>query len=188
MALPNIDNFFTLTGDPEMRFTPNGAGVCSFNVAANKPKFENGQPVKDERGYTVNDRTLYLPCVAFGQLGEMIAEQAGRGSSVRLVGALETQQWEDKNTGEKRSKTQLVVDLARVVPRRNQNGNQGNGGGYQQGGYTGGPAQGGGWGNNPNQGQPNGGSVQGNYQGGGQADPWAASQTSFNDSGETPPF
>lgn len=169
MALPNIDNFFTLTGDPEMRFTPNGTGVCSFNVAANKPKFENGQPVKDERGYTVNDRTLYLPCVAFGQLGEMIAEQAGRGSSVRLVGALETQQWEDKNTGEKRSKTQLVVDLARVVPRRNQNQ-----GGQAQGGYQGGgqpvnehQAQGGGWGNNP-----------GN-------DPWASSNPQMRDE---PPF
>lgn len=169
MALPNIDNFFTLTGDPEMRFTPNGAGVCSFNVAANKPKFENGQPVKDERGYTVNDRTLFLPCVAFGQLGEMIAEQAGRGSSVRLVGALETQQWEDKNTGEKRSKTQLVVDLARVVPRRNQNQ-----GGQAQGSYQGAgqpvnehQPQGGGWGNNP-----------GN-------DPWASSNPQMRDE---PPF
>ena len=127
MALPTIDNYFTLTGDPEMRFTQSGTGVCSFNVAANKPKRENGQVVKDDRGYPVNDKTLFLNCVAFGQLGEMIAEQAGRGSSVRLVGDLETQQWEDKNTGEKRSKVQRVVDFARVIPRRNQNSNQGGG-------------------------------------------------------------
>lgn len=177
MALPNIDNFFTLTGDPEMRFTPNGAGVCSFNVAANKPKFENGQPVKDERGYTVNDRTLFLSCVAFGQLGEMIAEQATQGSAVRLVGALETQQWEDKNTGEKRSKTQLVVDLARVVPRRNQNGgNRGNSGGQSQGGFSNpqnNPQQGGGWGNNP---QTQGGN-----------DPWAQSNAQGGFADE-PPF
>lgn len=132
MTLPTIDNYFTLTGDPEMRFTASGTGVCSFNVAANKQKRENGQVVKDERGYPVNDKTLFLNCVAFGPLGEMIAEQAARGSSVRLVGDLETQQWADRQTGEKRSKVQLVVDFARVIPRRNQNGIQGGGFGGQQ--------------------------------------------------------
>lgn len=163
MALPTIDNFFTLTGDPEMRFTPAGAGVCSFSVAANKPKFENGQPVKDERGYTVNARTLFLSCVAFGEAGERIAEQAVRGSSVRLVGDLETQQWEDKNTGEKRSKTQLVVDFVRVFPRKNQGG-QAQGGGQPVNEHQ---PQGGGWGNNP-----------GN-------DPWASSNPQMRDE---PPF
>jgi single-strand DNA-binding protein len=172
MALPTIDNYFTLTGDPEMRFSPTGAGVCSFNVAANKPKRENGQIVKDERGYPVNDKTLYLNCVAFGQLGEMIAEQAGSGSSVRLVGDLETQQWADKNTGEKRSKVQLVVDFARVIPRRNQGQGGNQGGGFSQGGYSGQEhAPQGGWGQNPN------------------SDPWANSngpaQGGFSDQ---PPF
>lgn len=167
MALPTIDNFFTLTGDPEMRFSPSGAGVCSFNVAANKPKRENGQVVKDERGYPVNDKTLFLNCVAFGPVGEMIAEQAGRGASVRLVGDLETQQWKDKNTGENRSKVQLVVDFARVFPRKNQNGQQQ--GGQDQGGYSGQEhaPQGGGWGSNPN------------------SDPWASSNPQMHDE---PPF
>lgn len=136
MTLPTIDNYFTLTGDPEMRFTASGTGVCSFNVAANKQKRENGQVVKDEQGYPVNDKTLFLNCVAFGQLGEMIAEQAARGSSVRLIGDLETQQWADKQTGEKRSKVQLVVEFARVLPRRNQNGNRGDGQQYAQQGQT----------------------------------------------------
>lgn len=159
MALPTIDSVFTLTGDPEVRFTAAGAAVCSFNVAANRPKYENGQPVKDERGYTVNAATLFLPVVAFGELGEMIAEQAGRGSSIRLVGALETQQWEDKETRAKRSKVQLVVDFARVFPKRQQNQQQGSPAfGYQQGGFTGQEhAPQGGWGRNP------------------QSDPWAGS-------------
>ena len=165
MALPTIDNYFTLTGDPEMRFTQSGTGVCSFNVAANKPKRENGQVVKDDRGYPVNDKTLFLNCVAFDQLGEMIAEQAARGSSVRLVGDIETQQWEDKNTGEKRSKVQLVVDFARVIPRRNQNSGQGFGG--QQ---------------NTQQGQTWG---QEHHPQGQQQDAWAGSNAQ---QGSEPPF
>lgn len=164
MALPTIDNYFTLTADPEMRFSAAGNGVCSFNVAANKPKRENGQVVKDERGYPVNDKTLFLNCVAFGQVGETIAEQASRGSSVRLVGDLETQQWEDKNTGEKRSKVQLIVDFARVIPRRNQNSGQGFGG---QQNTEQGPA----WGQEH---QPQGE----------QQDPWAAQEAQD----DRPPF
>ncbi len=91
-----------LTRDPEMRATPSGANVCSFSVAVNRT-------YKDGSG-TQRENVSFFDCSAWGKTGETIAQYAKKGSSVLICGRLEQRSWEDKNTGQKRSRVEIVVD------------------------------------------------------------------------------
>ncbi|MBR3248535.1 single-stranded DNA-binding protein [Candidatus Saccharibacteria bacterium] len=91
-----------LTRDPELRTTPNGASVCSFSVAVNRV-------YKDANGAQRED-VSFIDCSAWGKLGEMINQYAKKGSGVLVSGRLDQRSWEDKNTGQKRSRTEIVVE------------------------------------------------------------------------------
>lgn len=91
-----------LTRDPELRTTPNGASVCSFSVAVNRIyKDANGEQRED---------VSFIDCSAWGKLGEMIAQYAKKGSGVLVSGRLDQRSWEDKTTGQKRSRVEIVVE------------------------------------------------------------------------------
>ena len=90
-----------LTRDPEVRNTPNGASVCSFSVAVNRVyRDSNGEQKED---------VSFIDCSAWGKLGEMICQYAKKGSSVLVSGRLDQRSWEDKNSGQKRSRVEVVV-------------------------------------------------------------------------------
>lgn len=91
-----------LTRDPELRTTPNGTSVCSFSVAVNRV-------YKDTSGEQKED-VSFIDCSAWGKLGEMIAQYAKKGSGVLVSGRLDQRSWEDKNTGQKRSRVEIVVE------------------------------------------------------------------------------
>lgn len=91
-----------LTRDPELRTTPNGASVCSFSVAVNRVyKDANGEQRED---------VSFIDCSAWGKLGEMIHQYAKKGSGVLVSGRLDQRSWEDKTTGQKRSRVEIVVE------------------------------------------------------------------------------
>ena len=91
-----------LTRDPELRTTPNGANVCSFSVAVNRTyRDSNGEQKED---------VSFIDCSAWGKLGEMINQYAKKGSGVLVSGRLDQRSWEDKNTGQKRSRVEVVVE------------------------------------------------------------------------------
>ena len=91
-----------LTRDPELRTTPNGASVCSFSVAVNRVyKDSNGEQKED---------VSFIDCSAWGKLGEMINQYAKKGSGVLVSGRLDQRSWEDKTTGQKRSRVEIVVE------------------------------------------------------------------------------
>ena len=91
-----------LTRDPESRTTPNGANVCSFSVAVNRVyRDSNGEQKED---------VSFIDCSAWGKLGEMIAQYAKKGSGVLVSGRLDQRSWEDKTTGQKRSRVEIVVE------------------------------------------------------------------------------
>ena len=91
-----------LTRDPELRTTPNGTSVCGFSVAVNRVyKDANGEQRED---------VSYLDCSAWGRLGEMINQYAHKGSGVLVSGRLDQHSWEDKTTGGKRSRVEIVVE------------------------------------------------------------------------------
>ena len=104
-----------LTRDPDLRTTPNGASVCSFSVAVNRV-------FKDSSG-NQQESVSFIDCSAWGKLGEMIGQYAKKGSGVLVSGRLDQRSWEDKNSGQKRSRVEIVVeDFNFTGPANNSDG------------------------------------------------------------------
>ena len=106
-----------VTRDPDMRTTPSGSQVCSFAIAVNRS-------YKDSSG-AQQDQVSYLDCVAWGKSAEIICQYVHKGSALLVSGRLEQRSWEDKNSGQKRSRTEIVVEDFSFIGN-----NGGNGGGY----------------------------------------------------------
>lgn len=91
-----------LTRDPELRATPSGAQVASFSIAVNRTfKGSDGSQ---------QDQVSYIECVAWGRAGETIAQYTKKGSGLLVSGRLEQRSWDDKATGQKRSRTEVIVE------------------------------------------------------------------------------
>lgn len=91
-----------LTRDPETRNTPSGQSVTNFSLAVNRTwKGADGQQ---------NDDVSYIDCVAWGKPGEIIAQYLGKGRAVLVSGRLDQRSWDDKDSGQKRSKIEVVVE------------------------------------------------------------------------------
>lgn len=91
-----------LTRDPELRTTSTGSNVCGFSVAVNRV-------YKDANGDQRED-VSYIDCSAWGRLGEMINQYARKGTGVLVSGRLDQHSWEDKTTGQKRSRVEIIVE------------------------------------------------------------------------------
>lgn len=88
-----------LTRDPELRTTPNGASVCSFSLALNRS-------YKNADGNWV-EATDYIDIVAWGPLGERVAQYLTKGRPALVSGRLQSRNWEQD--GVKRSKVEVVA-------------------------------------------------------------------------------
>jgi len=90
-----------VVADPELRYTPNGKAVCNFRIAVDH---DNGRDTEFRR------------LQAWGPLAEkVIALYAKKGRMVTVKGRSRTDEWTDKTTGEKKSRTYLVVSQFRFV-------------------------------------------------------------------------
>jgi single-strand DNA-binding protein len=88
-----------LTRDPELRTTPNGATVCSFSLALNRSyKSADGN---------WTEATDYIDVVAWGPLGERVAQYLTKGRPALVNGRLQSRSWEQD--GQKRSKVEVVA-------------------------------------------------------------------------------
>lgn len=88
-----------LTRDPELRTTPNGASVCSFSLALNR-SYKNA-----EGNWT--EATDFIDIVAWGPLGERVAQYLTKGRPALVAGRLQSRSWEQD--GVKRSKVEVVA-------------------------------------------------------------------------------
>ena len=131
-----------LTADPELRFIPSGAAVTSFTVASTPRTFDR------QTGEWKNAETLFMPCQAWRQMAENIAESLTKGTRVIVQGRL-TQRSYTTREGEQRTVVEMQVDeigpslryAKAQVTRQPRGGGQGGFGGGQggpQGGYNGG--------------------------------------------------
>ncbi len=102
-----------LTRDPETRSTGSGSSVTSFTVAVNR---SYRGPEGDTR-----DEVSYIDCSAWGKPGETIAKYLHRGSGILLSGRLSQHSWDDKESGAKRSRTEIVVEDFNFVGGRDEN-------------------------------------------------------------------
>ena len=105
MATNNTVNRIELIGYmgamPEMRFTANGLSVTNFSLATNRIW-------RDQSGETCK-ATDWHRVTAWGRLAEVVNQYMGKGKRVRVIGRLEYQTWNDKTTGEQRSRAVIVA-------------------------------------------------------------------------------
>ncbi|MGI0134819.1 MAG: single-stranded DNA-binding protein [Candidatus Micrarchaeaceae archaeon] len=113
-----------LTRDPETRTTPNGQSVTSFSLAVNRTW--RGQDGSQQESVS------YIDCVAWGKPGEIIAQYLGRGRALLVSGRLDQRSWEDKESGQKRSKVEVVVEDFNFVDSRSGESGGNVGGGSSQ--------------------------------------------------------
>jgi single-strand DNA-binding protein len=113
-----------LTRDPELRQTPNGQSVCSFSLALNR----------SYKGADGNwqEATDFINCIAWGPLGERVAQYLTKGRPCLVSGRLQSSSWEQD--GQKRSKTEVVANDVTFLGGRDENGGGQGGGGGSQGG------------------------------------------------------
>ena len=91
-----------LTRDPELRVTPKGTPICQFALAINRQfKMESGES---------REEVTYVDIEAWGKQGETIAKYLTKGRPLYVEGRLRLDQWEDKNTKEKRSRMKVVLE------------------------------------------------------------------------------
>jgi single-strand DNA-binding protein len=101
-----------ITDDPELRFTPSGAAVAKFTVA-----YTPRVPDKANPGQYLDGEATFLPCTVWRDQAEHAAESLKKGDRVVTVGRLRTERWDDKTSGEKRSRMVLDVDEVAVSLR-----------------------------------------------------------------------
>jgi len=104
-----------LTRDPEVRYTPNGIAVASFAIAVNR-KYKQGDETKEE--------VSYIDIVVFGKQAESCGQYINKGDAVLIDGRLQQRRWDDKETGQKRNKIEVVAQSVNFMPKRSSGGGQ----------------------------------------------------------------
>lgn len=91
-----------LTRDPELKYLPSGSALCNFSLALNRLwSTETGEK---------REEVCFVDVTAFGKQGEVIAQYLRKGDPILVEGRLKTDSWDDKQTGQKRSKLGVVLE------------------------------------------------------------------------------
>ncbi len=98
-----------LTRDPELKSLPSGIKVCSFSLATNRVW-------KDKNGAR-QESADYHNVVVFGRQAETVAQYMKKGSSILVEGRMQTRSWDDKTSGEKKYRTEIIADRTQFGPR-----------------------------------------------------------------------
>lgn len=157
-----------LTRDPEVRYTPKGTAVSDIALACNRVRTgDDGNRIEE---------VTYVDVTLWGRQAELSGQYLSKGRPVYIEGRLQLDTWDDKNTGQKRSRLRVVGEVMQFLGGGqggggNQGGGQQGGGGYQQ--------------NRPQQQQQQAPQQQAPQQ---QAPPQggAPADTSFNDEDDIP--
>ena len=91
-----------LTRDPELKHTPKGTAVCKFSIAINRKW-------RDDAGQEQEDVT-FVEIDAWGRTAETIAKHLTKGRPILIDGRLKLDTWDDKQTGQKRSRLGVVCE------------------------------------------------------------------------------
>jgi len=109
-----------LTRDPELRYVQSGTAVLDLGLAVNRR-------VKKSDG-TWGDEAAFIDVTVWRKLAENCAEYLSKGRPVFVEGYLKFDQWEDKKTGDKRSKLKVTADNVQFLGARPGGGGEGEGG------------------------------------------------------------
>jgi single-strand DNA-binding protein len=103
-----------LTFDPELRRTPSGTAVAELRMATTR----GWQGRDGER----REETLYIDVTVWDRQAETCCQFLKKGSAIHVEGSLRMDTWEDKNTGEKRSKIRVTADRVQFLDARRGEG------------------------------------------------------------------
>jgi single-strand DNA-binding protein len=103
-----------LTRDPELRYTPKGTAVAKLGLAVNR-SWRNAEGQQQ-------DETTFVDVDAFGKQAETLGQYMQKGRPILIEGRLKLDQWEDKNTGQNRSKLGVILEKFSFVGGGSQNG------------------------------------------------------------------
>jgi single-strand DNA-binding protein len=98
--------------DPEVKYTPSGVPVARLSMATNE-RFK-------DRNEQTQDRTEWHSIVAWQRLAEIVGEYVRKGTKLYIEGRLQTTSWQDRQSGEKKYRTEIVAsDLVLLGSREN---------------------------------------------------------------------
>src|ERR1700759_4589095 len=114
-----------LTRDPEVRYTPKGSAVCDLGLAVNRAyTLENGEK---------REEVTYVDVVLWARLAEIAGEYLKKGRPVFIEGRLQLDTWDDKQSGQKRSKLRVIGETMQLLGSRpGGSGGGGEGGGDEE--------------------------------------------------------
>ncbi|MGV3532339.1 MAG: single-stranded DNA-binding protein [Chthoniobacteraceae bacterium] len=124
--MPNLNRVLlmgNLTRDPEIKYTPKGTAVAELGLAINRV-YSTDQGERREE-------TTFVDVELWGRQAEIAGEYLKKGRPVFIEGRLKLDTWDDKTTGQKRSKMRVVGEAMQLL-------------GGREGGPGGGPGGGGG--------------------------------------------
>ncbi|HVV00411.1 MAG TPA: single-stranded DNA-binding protein [Verrucomicrobiae bacterium] len=103
-----------LTRDPELRYTPKGTAIAKLGLAVNRVwRTETGEN---------REEVTFVDLDAFGKQAETLAQYMKKGSPLLVEGRLKLDQWDDKQTGQKRSRLGVVVEGFQFLGGGNREG------------------------------------------------------------------
>ena len=110
-----------LTRDPEIKYTPKGSAIADIALAINR-SYSTDQGEKREE-------TTFVDVVLYGRLAEIAGEYLRKGRPAYIEGRLKLDTWDDKQTGQKRSKMRVVGESLQLLGGREAGGGDEGGGG-----------------------------------------------------------
>ena len=120
-----------LTRDPEVRYTPKGSAVADLGIAVNRQyTLDNGEK---------REEVTFVDVTLWGRQAEVAGEYLKKGRSVFIEGRLQLDTWDDKQSGQKRSKLKVIGEMMQMLGGRPGGG--GGGGGGEEGGGEEAPAR-----------------------------------------------
>ena len=110
-----------LTRDPEIKYTPKGMAIAQLGLAINRNWTNDGGEKQEE--------TTFVDVDLFGRLAEIAGEYLKKGRPVYIEGRLRLESWDDKQSGQKRTKMKVVGEQMQLLGSRDGGGsNEGDGG------------------------------------------------------------
>jgi len=113
-----------VTRDPEIKYTPKGSAVTDLGIAVNRVYTPEGGEKREE--------TTFVDVTLWGRQAEIAGEYCKKGRSVYIEGRLQLDSWEDKTSGQKRSKLRVVGENFQLLGPRPGGGNAGGSGGTEE--------------------------------------------------------
>ena len=108
MYLNKVFLYGNLTRDPEVRALPSGQQVASFALATNRT-------YTDKNG-SKQEAVEFHNIVAFGRQADVIAQYLKKGRPIFVEGRIQTRSWDDKSSGEKKYRTEIVIENFQFGP------------------------------------------------------------------------